>query len=139
MGLTPSRGGSLPAPRTHLSSRIRSRDQPGAADKMAAAAFSSGPHRNNTSARPPDRTWSRDRRCLDNPREDLSVDILGPILNSWGVPKHVLVVIDNYSKWPEFEISERIEANRGDVVSRIQLYLGYQLHAYWDGATPPCS
>ncbi|KAJ1153581.1 hypothetical protein NDU88_006340 [Pleurodeles waltl] len=59
MGLTPSRGGSLPAPRTQLSSRIRSRDQPGAADKMAAAAFSSGPHRNSTSARPPDRTWSR--------------------------------------------------------------------------------
>ncbi|KAJ1093113.1 hypothetical protein NDU88_006222 [Pleurodeles waltl] len=59
MGLTPSRGGSLPAPCTHLSSRIRSRDQPGAADKMAAAAFSSGPHRNSTSARPPDRTWSR--------------------------------------------------------------------------------
>ncbi|KAJ1194358.1 hypothetical protein NDU88_003647 [Pleurodeles waltl] len=59
MGLTPSRGGSLPAPRTHLSSRIRSRDQPGAADKMVAAAFSSGPHRNSTSARPPDRTWSR--------------------------------------------------------------------------------
>ncbi|KAJ1153036.1 hypothetical protein NDU88_005803 [Pleurodeles waltl] len=58
MGLTPSRGGLLPAPRTHLSSRIRSHDQPGAADKMAGAAFSSGPHRNNTSARPPDRTWS---------------------------------------------------------------------------------
>ncbi|KAJ1197454.1 hypothetical protein NDU88_001314 [Pleurodeles waltl] len=69
MGLTPSRGGSLPAPRTHLSSRIRSRDQPGAADKMAAAAFSSGPHRNSTSARLPDRTWSRqDRRPVAEPQ-----------------------------------------------------------------------
>ncbi|KAJ1168812.1 hypothetical protein NDU88_000725 [Pleurodeles waltl] len=59
MGLTPSRGGSLPAPRTHLSSRFRGRDQPGAADKMAAAAFCSGPLRGSTSARPPERTWSR--------------------------------------------------------------------------------
>ncbi|KAJ1214461.1 hypothetical protein NDU88_002080 [Pleurodeles waltl] len=59
MGLTPSRGGSLPAPRTHLSSRFRGRDQPGAADKMAAAAFCSGPLRGNTSARPPERNWSR--------------------------------------------------------------------------------
>ncbi|KAJ1189951.1 hypothetical protein NDU88_006692 [Pleurodeles waltl] len=59
MGLTPSRGGSLPAPRTHLSSRFRGRDQPGAADKMAAAAFCSGPFRGSTSARPPERTWSR--------------------------------------------------------------------------------
>ncbi|KAJ1173799.1 hypothetical protein NDU88_005625 [Pleurodeles waltl] len=59
MGLTPSRGGSLPAPRTHLSSRFQGRDQPGAADKMAAAAFCSGPLRGSTSARPPERTWSR--------------------------------------------------------------------------------
>ncbi|KAJ1091154.1 hypothetical protein NDU88_004281 [Pleurodeles waltl] len=59
MGLTPSRGGSLPAPRTHLSSRFRGRDQPGAANKMAAAAFCSGPLRGSTSARPPERTWSR--------------------------------------------------------------------------------
>ncbi|KAJ1142058.1 hypothetical protein NDU88_008386 [Pleurodeles waltl] len=59
MGLTPSRGGSLPALRTHLSSRFRGRDQPGAADKMAAAAFCSGPLRGSSSARPPERTWSR--------------------------------------------------------------------------------
>ncbi|KAJ1180197.1 hypothetical protein NDU88_005419 [Pleurodeles waltl] len=52
MGLTPSRGGSLPAPRTHLSSRFRGRDQPGAADKMAAAAPCPGPLRGSTSARP---------------------------------------------------------------------------------------
>ncbi|KAJ1105317.1 hypothetical protein NDU88_002725 [Pleurodeles waltl] len=58
MGLTPSRGGSLPAPRTHLYSKFRGGDQPGAADKMAAAAFCSGPLRSSTSARPPERTRS---------------------------------------------------------------------------------
>ncbi|KAJ1087518.1 hypothetical protein NDU88_000685 [Pleurodeles waltl] len=47
------------APRTHLSSRFRGCDQPGAAGKMAAAAFCSGPLRGSTTTRPPEHNWSR--------------------------------------------------------------------------------
>lgn len=36
----------------------------------------------------------------NNPWKELSVDILGPILDSWGVPKYVIVLVDRYSKWP---------------------------------------
>ncbi|KAJ1217040.1 hypothetical protein NDU88_004636 [Pleurodeles waltl] len=61
MGLSPSRGGPLPLPRTHLSSSPQGRVQPDTAGKMAAAAPRSDPLRSSPSARPLDRVWSRQR------------------------------------------------------------------------------
>ncbi|KAJ1168161.1 hypothetical protein NDU88_000110 [Pleurodeles waltl] len=61
MGLSPSRGGPLPLPRTHLSSRPQGRVQPDRAGKMAATAPCSDPLRSSPSARPLDRAWSRQR------------------------------------------------------------------------------
>ncbi|KAJ1217229.1 hypothetical protein NDU88_004824 [Pleurodeles waltl] len=54
MGLSPSRGGPLPLPRTHLSSSPQGRVQPDTAGKMAATA--PAPIRGSPSARPPGRS-----------------------------------------------------------------------------------
>ncbi|KAJ1163441.1 hypothetical protein NDU88_003899 [Pleurodeles waltl] len=59
MGLTPSRGGPLSLPRTHLSSSLQGGVQPDTAGKMAAAAPRSDPLRGSSSARPLERPWSR--------------------------------------------------------------------------------
>lgn len=41
-----------------------------------------------------------------NPWEEVSIDILGPVLDAEGVPKYTTVMIDRYSKWPEVEVTE---------------------------------
>lgn len=47
----------------------------------------------------------------NNPWEELSVDIVDPILDSWGTPKYLIVLVDRYSKWPEVEISATVDSD----------------------------
>lgn len=50
------------------------------------------------------------RHIPEQPWEDLSVDWLGPIEDECGDMKHILVVIDNFSKWPEIEITNKCDS-----------------------------
>lgn len=45
----------------------------------------------------------------NNPWEEVSIDILGPILDGQGVQKYVIVLMDRYSKWPETEVRENVD------------------------------
>ncbi|XP_078533868.1 zona pellucida sperm-binding protein 4-like [Lissotriton helveticus] len=44
-----------------------------------------------------------------SPWEMVSIDIIGPILNSEGVQKYAIVLVDRYSKCPEVEVRESVD------------------------------
>lgn len=50
------------------------------------------------------------RHVLEQPWEDLSIDWLGPIEDEQGCMKHILVVIDHFSKWPDIKITNKCDS-----------------------------
>lgn len=58
------------------------------------------------------------RLLPDQPWESLSIDWLGPFDDEEGNHKHILVVIDDYSKWPEIQITENFDTKQIHQFSR---------------------
>lgn len=46
-----------------------------------------------------------------NPWEEVSIDILGPVLDTQGIQKYVAVLVDRYSKWPEIDVQEEVSTD----------------------------